>query len=99
MKYSDDCLKEAEKDRMRCKEWEQKYVNSTVAVASMKKQVHDLDKESKYYKEMSQKYFHELKSKEKEIMSAELEKIVHAKETQDHQSEMHLVNLHSYSQY
>ena len=77
-------MKEAEKDKKKCREWEQKYVDSTVAVTEMKKQVHDLEKERNYYKEMSEKYFHEVKQKEKEAMNSELDKVMENKGLEEH---------------
>ena len=56
-------------------------------MAQMSQQVNNLAKERDYYKEMSEKYFHELKHKDKMARNAKLEHVMKSIHTQDTDNE------------
>ena len=89
----DECLLQAEKEKAKSKEYEHKYIEASVELKSLTKEVADLKKECKHFQDLSEKYFRELKNKEKELLNNELDKIHSTKTTDEDFSQIETVIL------
>lgn len=81
--FIDECLALAEREKAKTKELEQKLVENTVELKQIKTQFVDAQKERDHFKDLSERYYRELKNKEKELTDHVIEKMEAVKTGED----------------